>query len=408
MTSATCTIAAPKASLADGSPRSEKGADRVRVMLLISSLEYGGAERQVIELANQLDEDRFEVTVCSLSEEVPLATALRDRDTRLRIVPRRSRWDFGLVFRIARLMRERRIDLVHAFLFDAEITARLAARWVGVRGIVASERNTNYRRPMWHWLLMRLTRSWFDVMVANSQAGRAFNMRTLGIDGSRIPVIRNGVDVLKFRPVDGSTLRRRLGISVKAPVVGMVAAFKRQKRHADFFQVAQRVLERFPEAWFVCVGEPLRDNLQGAEDYHQEMRECVSKLQIGHRCLFLGHRGDMPEVYGLCDVTVLTSSREGTPNVLLESMACSVPIVATDVADNQHLVPGSDDGSIVPVGDIAGMAERVCHLLADPRRRKERGRAAREWVMREFSTAALARKTEAVYLDVLRRKGYAG
>jgi glycosyltransferase involved in cell wall biosynthesis len=113
----------------------------------------------------------------------------------------------------------------------------------------------------------------------------------------------------------------------------------------------------------------------------------------------------MPEVYNACDVTVLTSSREGTPNVLLESMACGVPVVATDVADNAHLVPDGRVGFIVPLGDTAALADRVCRLLEDAPRRREMGEAARAWVQREFSSAALARKTEAVYEDQLRRKG---
>lgn len=383
---------------------SPPGPSKIHVLLLISSLEYGGAERQVIELANQLEAHVFETTVCSLSEHVPLATELRDAAHRLEIVPRRGRFDFGVVRRLARLMRRRRIQVVHTFLFDAEIVGRLAAKLARVPVVIASERNADYKRPFLHTLALRLTQSCFDVMIANSLAGKRFNVRTLGLDPARIRVIRNGVDVVRFRPGHGLAVRKQLGIPMSAPVVGMVAAFKRQKRHGDFFQMAQRVLRRFPDAWFVCVGEPLRANLQGAEDYHREMRERVGSLGIAHRCVFAGHRADMPAVYRMLDVTVLTSSREGTPNVLLESMACGVPIVATNVADNEHLVPGGDVGSIVGVGEVEEMADRVCRLLADSHLRRQRGRAARQWVLHRFSTAAMARKAGAVYREVLHRK----
>lgn len=395
---------------APAQPRSSKSAPPVRhegprlnVLLLISSLEHGGAERQVIELANQLDERRFDTTVCSLSAHVPLASALRDADSRLHVIPRRSRLDTRIVFRVARLMKERRIDLVHAFLFDAEIIGRLAAFWARVPAVIASERNTDYQRPMLHYLGLKATQPLFDVMIANSESGKRFNIRTLGLPPGRIHVIRNGVDIMKFRPFIEVGVRRGWGIPITAPLVGMVAAFKQQKRHGDFFRMAKLVLQRFPEARFVCVGEPLRDNLQGAGVYHREMLATVSALGLKQRVIFAGCRKDMPEVYNACDVTVLTSSREGTPNVLLESMACGVPIVATNVADNIHLVPGGDMGSIVEVGETEAMAERVCKLISDPHRRKEKGRSAREWVIREFSTIALARKTEAVYFDVLRK-----
>ena len=380
---------------------------RINVLLLISSLEHGGAERQVVELANHMDENRFDVTICSLSKHVPLAAGLRRRDQRLVIIPRHRRFEWKPILGVASLMRERKIHLVHCFLFDAEMIGRIAARLARLAAVVASERNTDYQRPRLHAWSLRLTRSWFDVMIANSESGKRFNIRTLGLSSSRIHVIRNGVDVAKFRPLNVSVLRRHMRIPSTAPVVGMVAAFKKQKRHEDFFILAGRVLQRFPACKFLCVGEPLRENLQGSEDYHEEVKSMVRANGLVKHVLFLGHRQDMPEIYNLCDVTVLTSSREGTPNVLLESMACGVPVVATDVSDNVHLVPGGDVGYIVGVGQVDEMGDRVCHLLADARKRQERGRVAREWIVREFSAHALARKTEAVYVDILKKKGQA-
>jgi glycosyltransferase involved in cell wall biosynthesis len=397
-------VEVPSKSPARPEPGIEPRGAGVPVMLLISSLEHGGAERQVVELANALDEDRFDVTVCSLSEHVPLAAGLRDADHRLVLVPRKRRYDAGVVWRLARLMRERRILLVHCFLFDAEMAGRLAARLAGVPIVVSSERNSDYPRSRIHEWSLRATRSWFDLMIANSEAGKRFNMRTLDLPESRIRVIRNGVDVTRFKPGNRMRLRRELGISSDAPVVGMVAAFKRQKRYEDFFRVAEKVLRRFPEAHFLCVGEPLRDNLQGSEDYHGEIRRLAAQPSFDGRIHFLGRRQDMPDVYNACDVTVLTSSREGTPNVLLESMACGVPVVATDVADNALLVPGGDVGFIVKVGEVQDMADRVAHLLAYPWKRLERGRIAREWIVRECSTTALARKTADTYNELLRRK----
>jgi glycosyltransferase involved in cell wall biosynthesis len=134
------------------------------------------------------------------------------------------------------------------------------------------------------------------------------------------------------------------------------------------------------------------------------MRRLVEELGLSQRCLFVGNREDMPEVYSLCDATVLPSSREGTPNVLLESMACAVPVVASDVADNHYIVKDGETGFVVSLGDVAAIVDRVCAILEDSRRREALGRAGRAWVSEEFSTAALARKMEAVYLERLQAK----
>jgi glycosyltransferase involved in cell wall biosynthesis len=373
-------------------------------MLLISSLEHGGAERQVVELVRNIDRKRFDPVVCSLSDVNPLADHLPDPARELVVVKKRSKYDFSTVRRVAAVMKERRILIVHAFLFDAEMVARLAARRAGVPVVIASERNTDYRWPWVHKVCQLLTRSRFDVMIANSEAGKRFNMRTLGLSEGRMRVVHNGVDTEHFRPVDTTSIREELGIGVEDCVVGMVAMFKRQKNHGVFFRAAKEILRRFPNTWFLLAGEPLRDNLQGAGDYHCEMRRLVEELGVSQRCLFVGNREDMPEVYSLCDTTVLPSSREGTPNVLLESMACAVPVVASDVADNHYIVKDGETGFVVPLGDDAAIVDRVCAILEDPRRREELGRAARAWVSEEFSTAALARKTEAVYLERLRAR----
>lgn len=104
----------------------------VRAMLLISSLEHGGAERQVVELANRLGDDGFRVLVCALEDCNPLADQLVRRAADFRVVAKRGRYDPSVVWRVARLMRRERIQVVHAFLFDAEMVARLAARLAGV------------------------------------------------------------------------------------------------------------------------------------------------------------------------------------------------------------------------------------------------------------------------------------
>ncbi|MCH7701695.1 MAG: glycosyltransferase, partial [Planctomycetes bacterium] len=339
----------------------------IRVMLLVSSLERGGAERQVVLLANHLDRRRFEVTVCSLSPEVPLAVDLIDRDRVLTVVAKRWRYDLGAVTRVAGLMRRLRTQMVHAFLFDAEMVARLAAKLAGVPIVVSSERNSNYVRPVIHSLCLRLTSPWSAAMIANSHAGKRFTVRTLGVPADRIHVVHNGVDTDRFRPRESHRLRSALGIAPDHPLVGMVASFKPQKNHLMFLRMAGRVLERIPETRFVCVGERLcagegaigatgsgaRVHAQSAE-YHRTIASALDGLALGDRVMMPGKWDDMPDFYNACDLTVLTSRHEGTPNVLLESMACGVPVVATEVSDNADILPEGCGGFLVQLDDDEG------------------------------------------------------
>jgi glycosyltransferase involved in cell wall biosynthesis len=205
------------------------------------------------------------------------------------------------------------------------------------------------------------------------------------------------VDTDRFSPRPVNGIRQQLGLGPADRVVGMVATFKRQKNHAMFFRVAARVVAEHPNTWFVCVGEPLRDGQQEADAYHREMVELIRALGVRERCLLLGARRDVPDLYNLFDVALLTSEREGTPNALLEAMASGVPVVVTDVADNAIHVADGVTGFVVPLGDVAAMTTRVNALLGDCTRRRAMGRAGRAHVCERYSLATMADRMGAVY-----------
>jgi glycosyltransferase involved in cell wall biosynthesis len=374
------------------------------VCLLISSLEFGGAERQVVELARSFNPAHVKPFVCSLSREVPLGRFLPDGEA-LTIVEKRARFDFTVVFRLARLLRREKIDVVHAFLLDAEIAARLAAPLAGVRVVVASERNTDYKRPFLHKMALKITQPLFDVMIANSMAGKRFNMRTFGLAESRIEVVPNGVAVERFYPDPeaGRALRNRLGIPHSDPVIGMVASFKRQKGHDCFLRMAQRVRAVFPNCWFLIVGGIVQDDFTASSRYETEMKELARSLELGNRCLFLGNQTEIRYVYNVCNVTALLSVREGTPNVLLESMACGVPVIATDIADNSIIIQDGVSGCVVEANDSAAAAVRALRLISMPEKARKMGAAAREHVIQCYSTQKAALMTEEVYRKYLNK-----
>jgi glycosyltransferase involved in cell wall biosynthesis len=384
--------------------------ERVPVLLLIGSLEHGGAQRQLVELAGGLDRSRFEPLIGSLSTNIPLAATLPE-DMTVNVAARRWRFDLRPVLQIARLMKRHRVRLVHAFLFDAEMVARIAARLAGVGVMVGSERNSNYRRPLLHRWCLRGTRRLVTAVIANSHAGKAFHVATVGTPAERVRVVHNGVDVRRFRPGDRAQARRELGLDPAARVVGMVASFKPQKNHFLLLEAARRVVDRLPDAVFVCAGEPLQGATRGALgpgtgshhgvlDYHRRVRQSLEDLGLADKVRLVGAVEHVERFYAACDLTTLTSDHEGSPNALLESMACGVPVVATDVGDNAYLVPG-DVGALVPRGNAAALASRIEALLGDPVRLRAMGTAARSWVEREFSTGALATKTARVYEELL-------
>jgi len=377
---------------------------RICVVLVIDDLEYGGAQRQVIELANNMDRDCFDVHVCTLSNYVPLGRQLRDSERRLHTVVKRNKVDFTVVPRLARLLKSLNADIVQSYLFSADIASRLAGRLAGTKLVIGSERNANYSPKRRNILAYKLTRRCVDLTIANSRSGAQFNSKTFGQPACDYRVVYNGVDTERFRPRNRMELRKELGIGDAKRVIGVFASFKPQKNHAMLLQAFKKVLESFPDAQLLLVGNRLYGNMMGTSDYNCRMEKLIDELRIRHQCTFLGNRDDVEVIYSACDITVLSSLYEGTPNVLLESMACGIPVVATDVCDNSYVVKEGETGFLVEVGDVEGMANSIKMLLGNDTLRQEMGRKANDWAVREFSIEQLVRKTETVYLEALARK----
>ncbi|MEX2222743.1 MAG: glycosyltransferase [Candidatus Rokuibacteriota bacterium] len=383
-------------------PGSCAGGDRVRVLLVVSSLCYGGAERQVVELANTLDPQRFDVHVCSLSRYNPLGATLRDRERRLHVIEKQNKWDATVVARLVRLLRRFEIDVVQGYLFDAEIASAVAGLVARTRVVVGSERNSSHEWKRWSLVAYWLTRRCVDLVIANSHAGAAFNSRALGRDPAIYRVVHNGVDVQRFTPCDGVPVRQALGLGTGEYVVGMFASFKPQKNHALAFRVMTRLLARAPSARLLLLGDS--ETKQTTDGHKQQMMNLIKRLGLEQRCVVLGNRDDVEQIYPACDVTLLTSLFEGTPNVLLESMASGIPVVSTAAGDAALVAPDGEVGFVVPLGDEAALADRLCQLHGDPTLRQRLGRQARRWVEQEFTASRFAEKTGRVFSEALQAR----
>ena len=373
-------------------------------VIVISDLEFGGAQRQVVELANSMSENDCRVYVVSLADYVPLADSLKDKDKRFKFILRRWRFDFTVVFRLARFLRRVRADVVHSYLFDAAIAARLAGRLAHHPVVIDTERNTDYAFKKIETVAFRLTRWCNDMTIANSRAGAAFNSRSLKQPFSTYRVVHNGVDTERFQPREQLPLKAELGIAPEELVVGMFASFKPQKNHPLFLRAARRAMDMGARFRLLFVGDELYKGMSNSVEFKQQIQKTVDDLKLRTHCIFAGNRKDVERFYNVCDLTALPSLFEGTPNVALESMASGVPVVTTNVADNAYIVPDSRAGFVVELKDESAMAERIHHLLTDRALRNSMARSARAWVLEEFSCARLAEKTLAIYREAVAMK----
>lgn len=357
-----------------------------RLVLLIRRLGVGGAERQLIALAQHLDRREFEVTVVTY-DAVPRAQSSIAVPDGIRHVDLAGRsWNtFGLV----RCLRRMRPSWIYSFLPRANSRLALYSPWLagtrliaGVRSCCAPKQAPLLRQKMMLRAEPLYLRS-VDAVIVNSRAGRDLLYRaTRGAVEAR--VVPNGIDTERFRPLPErqAVLRRRFGIAESSPVVGIVARLDRSKNHQLFLRAAALMP---PEVHFVCIGG-------GTEDYALQLVGLAQSLGLGRRMHFAGEMTDMHAAYCGLSVATLSSSFEGFPNALGEAMACGIPCVGTDVGDVGYLL--GDTGLVVRPDDPEGLASGWKNVLSWSR--EGAGVRARRRILDEFGHAALAQRTAAV------------
>ena len=242
------------------------------------------------------------------------------------------------------------------------------------------------------------------VLFTSEDYGRASFVRPL-LQGraAHLGALPNGVDAERFTPGEPpAALRARYAPQRGDRVVLLVAGLDR----AHYFKgvpVLLRALAGLPRR--------VRAVIVGDGDLRADYEREAARLGLAERVFFAGRVADddLPSYYRLADVTVLPSTTMGEAFglVLVESLACATPVVASDLPGVRTVVAHGDDGLLAPVGDPAGLARALAHVLADEPRRQAMGQAGRVKVLARYSWPAIGAQLEALYEEVLRERGRA-
>lgn len=363
----------------------------IRLLLVVDSLDVGGAERHVVDLALALRRGGYEVTV-ACSAAGALSEPLEEAGVWVRPllgsrVKRRVSASYAR--RLRGLLRKGRFDLVHAHVYASEAAAALATPGTGVPLVV-----TEHTEVLWQARRARLVNRWFcrraERMIAVSNVIRKRLIERDKVPPWRITVIPNGVP---------SIPHERPGISPplpdgwrEGPLVGVVARLQPEKGVANFLKAAARVAPRVPETHFIVAGDgPLRE----------ELETLVRRLGLERNVHFLGFRSDARSLTGLLDVLAVPSLTEGAPLVVLEAMGAGVPVVASAVGGIPDQIRHGREGLLVPPGDPVALSDALLELLQDPNLVRRMGEVGRRRAATEFGHATMVGRIEEVYRDVL-------
>jgi glycosyltransferase involved in cell wall biosynthesis len=380
----------------------------MRIVIVNSGLRYGGAEKQIVELSKELLRRGHAVAIYTLTSDVPRLAELDGSGIDVVVDNKRGKLDLALLWRLRRFIKSYRADLLHGFLYDGNIYARVAAAGLGVP-VLNSERSDDYtlrRSQIWPH---RLTKHLADGVVANTWTGRDFAKRMFGLPDHRMHVVSNGVrleDVAARIAESKENYRDLFFAGADVRVACLVGAVIPSKDYLLALSVADR-LTRVDDRWRVLF---VGDSFQGvfsykvaeaetSQKYRSQVQARYEGLKLQGRAVFAGQRADALEIMAQSDVLFSTSRREGFPNVVLEAMSVCLPVVTVEYSDIRRILPLHWQ-----VTERAPEALVQTILRAAAERDTVSARQI-EWVRANATIERAAEKLETVYRQYVRQSG---
>lgn len=303
----------------------------------------------------------------------------------------------GDAWRLARLLRRERADLLHTHTaLAANVLSRIAGRIAGVPVISHLHIENHFRPQPLLRAPLRALDNWTARLAARHVAVSEDTRRAFveqGYPAARVVTIYNGIELSAAASANGGRLRAELGVPADASLIGSVARLCAVKGQRELIEA----LGSLPGTRLLLVG----DDLEEGGEYRRSLERDAARLGVSDRVVFTGPRGDVPAILEELDVFVLPSWTEGLPMTVLEAMAQGKPVVATPVGGTPELVVDGETGLLVPPRDPTRLAQAIRGLLADPDRAARLGRAGRERVGASFTAAEMERRVLALYDEVV-------
>jgi len=381
---------------------------KINILYIITKLELGGAQKQLLSLVRGLDKERFNPYILTAYDGLLVDTAKAIPNLKLircRFLERKIRpiKDTLALFFIYRFIKNNKIDIVHTHSSKAGILGRLAAKAAGVRIIIHTVHGWSFHDYQagiiyyFYLFLEKFCAQFSSAIVVVSQWDKRQAARQSVGRQDKYKLIRYAINYEELKNnTEGSKVRKEFGLSEADLVIGMVACFKPQKAPLDFIKLASVIKKDFPNAKFILVGDGV---------LREKVRVLIDKLNLKEQVILTGWRHDVASILSCLDVFVLTSLWEGLPIAVLEAMATGLPVIATDTGGISEVVLHGKTGYLVNPGDIEALQDRLKELLMKPSLRKEfANQAITTLGSNGYSLNNMLKNTTQLYSDLFFRR----
>jgi glycosyltransferase involved in cell wall biosynthesis len=377
----------------------------IRVLQICDHLGWEGSRMHGVKrlfawMIPRFDPSRFEVSLVSLrkrdlSEET--LDALGIDITYLH----KSKFDPATLSALLAIIDRKKIDILHLHGYGATTFGRMAAALRGIPAILHEHANLT-DTPWFQKVADRLLDRYTDIAIAVSKSTADFVVNARQVQPEKVKVVYLGAPHEEFSRARSSAeiagARRDLGVGPDDFCIGTVTRLHESKGNSYLVEAARIVVDRFPNAKFIVVGEgPLRESLESQ----------ARSLGLGDRFVFAGFARDVAAVLSAFDLSVFPSLWEGTPLTAFEALASAKPIVATNADGLLDILSNGVDARIVPARNAAALAEAIVTLMERPEERARLAANARVTAQR-YDITAFVRKMEQLYVLLCERSRATG
>jgi len=369
-----------------------------KVLHVIANFGVGGAEVGLARLVNNLHRENCQHSICSLGSDLTTKNTLRPEIDCFSLEINGA--NYGVFIKLAKVLRERSIDIVHVNNLAPWLDAALAARMAGCQCIETFHgiEETFARFPLLRRMILR-TAAAMSVAITVVDTSVAERLSELtGINGNGVDVIPNAVDINDFGPaksiIEKEILKERLGFTKNTFLLGCVAGLRPVKNHHGLIEAFASILsdKRLNK-------KDLQLALIGDGALRSDLERLAASLGVAGQVCFLGNRNDVTTILKALDLFVLNSKTEGMSYAVIEAMASGIPIVATNVGANVDLVSHEYDGLLVEQGNTGELSNRILQLIMDRDLRLEFGSNARKKIIKNYSFDKVMGLYEKLYVN---------
>ena len=376
--------------------------ERPLIAHVLYRLDTGGLEHVLVTLINQTCH-RYRHAVICLEGYGLLRDQIEPDDVICLALDKKSGKDWRCYFRLWRVLRNLKPDLVHTYNFGTLDVAPIA-KLAGVRHVVHAERGRTAADPRGESRKYRLLRRWLlpfiDRYLPVSRDLQTWLMESVGIPSSRIACIPNGIDVTAFATVGGVSGARPLLGSFAPPgtvLVGTVGRLDAVKDQAGLISAFCNLCDALPGE-----RQHLRLVLVGEGPQRSALESQIARTGLSAQVRLLGNRNDVAALLAEFDVFVLSSVAEGMPGAVLEAMATGLPVVATAVGGVGEVVVAGVTGTLIPARDPKALSAALANYVLDEKLRRQHGEAGRDRVVTRFSLQTMLSAYAELYDGLLK------